>query len=114
MKQACHLAPKPQGYVFEESSRRVVGFIIEEVIGRHPRIEDVDICRRATEQLYLAGIVHKDLNKYNVIIDDKQMVRLIDFETSITSTDRRFVEFAKLEIEDLPRRLKDSSGSGQR
>lgn len=46
------LAPRILGYAFEESLHQVTGFIIEDVTGRRPGIEDLETCRKALQQLH--------------------------------------------------------------
>jgi hypothetical protein len=75
------LAPEFIGYVYEEEEDRVIGFLMEEIHGRHPGIGDLRICQYTVQQLHSIGIIHGDPNRYNIIITGDE-ARLIDFEAS--------------------------------
>ncbi len=102
------------GYIFGEEPNRVIGFIIEEVIGRHPGIADLDTCEAALRKLHKAGIAHGDLNKYNVIIANKGLVKFIDFEASMRLEDAKATNVAKAEFKNIRLRLEDNSRVRQR
>jgi hypothetical protein len=62
------LVPKFIVYVYEEVEDRVGHRLFEELHGRHPNIRDLRICEFTVQQLYSIGIIHENLNKYNIII----------------------------------------------
>jgi len=74
-------APKFLGYVYEEIKSWVIGFLMEALNGRHPDMKDLEICKDAMLQLHAVGVVHGDLNKYNIVIEGKK-AKFIDFEVA--------------------------------
>ncbi|KFY73187.1 hypothetical protein V499_06713 [Pseudogymnoascus sp. VKM F-103] len=100
------------GYVYEEEKSRVVGFLMEELYGRHPDIGDLGACEDTVEQLHGVGVVHGDLNKYNIIISGNE-AKLIDFEVS-TFLEGGHHEKAKDELRQLAHQLLDTSEVGLR
>ncbi|PYH90238.1 hypothetical protein BO71DRAFT_402374 [Aspergillus ellipticus CBS 707.79] len=81
-----NLAPKILGYVYEETPDRVMGVILEEVVGYRPGIEDLEVCREGLQRLHDLDIVHGDINRDNMFITDEG-VKFIDFEVaSVGST----------------------------
>jgi tRNA A-37 threonylcarbamoyl transferase component Bud32 len=54
---------------------------MKELCGRHHNIGDLRTCEDTVEQLHGAGVVHGDLNKYNIIVTG-DVAKLIDFEVS--------------------------------
>lgn len=102
-------APTFIGYVYEEVEDRIIGFLVEELQGRHPTIDDLDACRATVQQLHRIGILHGDLNKYNIIIAG-ETAELIDFEaSSYISGDGKE---ASTELCQLSDKLLDDSGVG--
>ncbi|KAM4066609.1 hypothetical protein HRG_012119 [Hirsutella rhossiliensis] len=109
------LAPKLLGYAYEETHDRVIGLIIEEVIGRHPTIADLAICREGLRQLHGFGIIHGDVNMYNIFIT-KDGAKFIDFEESCIGTadqEEAWVRRANKEMQSLEEKLLDKSGEGR-
>ncbi|ESZ89743.1 alpha-galactosidase A precursor [Sclerotinia borealis F-4128] len=102
----CGIGPEFLGYLTEEG--RVIGFLIENVEGRHATISDLPACKAAVERLHDLGIIHGDLNKYNFLISEGRAV-LIDFETAQRSEDSEAIE---KEMEGLELQLLDMSGRG--
>jgi len=105
------LAPKLLGYAFEERGKRVIGFLFEEVTGRVPRVEDLEVCEKGLQQLHDLDIIHGDINKYNMFITDDG-VKFIDFEDSHvgpTAEDNLKAE----EMRSLKDKLLDDSGKGR-
>ncbi|KAM3447062.1 hypothetical protein MY3296_009106 [Beauveria thailandica] len=107
------LAPALVGYVYEETHDRVVGFVTEEVIGHCPRdAADYAACSVALHKLHESGLVHGDLNKYNVLIT-KDGPRFIDFEQSrLRNEVTNWNQLAQNEVHTLSASLSDESGLG--
>ncbi|KAF4976656.1 hypothetical protein FZEAL_6718 [Fusarium zealandicum] len=115
-REASTLAPRLLGYAYEpelEDDRitgRVIGLVLEAVSGRHPGISDLGTCQEALQQLHGLGIIHGDINKYNIFLT-KDGAKFIDFEESgISSVDES--KKAK-EMQSLYERLLDESGTGR-
>ncbi|OBT78252.1 hypothetical protein VF21_02982 [Pseudogymnoascus sp. 05NY08] len=106
------LCPGFIGYVYEEEKDRVLGFLMEEMHGRHPDIRDLGACEDTVEQLHGVGVVHGDLNKYNIIVSGN-VAKLIDFEVSTFLEDGHHEE-AKDELRKLADQLLDTSEVGLR
>jgi hypothetical protein len=111
--QAHHsaLAPKFLGYVYEEEDNRVIGFLMEVLHGSHPQSRDQQVCEAAIQQLHGIGIVHGDLNKYNILIEG-DTVKFVDFEVATFRDDHDFEQSKDLEAESLAGSLTDASGLG--
>ncbi|KAF2790771.1 hypothetical protein K505DRAFT_250466 [Melanomma pulvis-pyrius CBS 109.77] len=107
------LAPKFLGYVYEETEDRVVGFLIEALNGHHPNVEDLDICQSAMMELHARGVVHGDLNKYNIVIEGTKP-KFFDFEVASFQDDDNYTKLELEEIEELAQKLADVSGIGDR
>ncbi|KAL9099569.1 MAG: hypothetical protein Q9163_004949 [Psora crenata] len=105
------LAPRLLGYAFEERGNRVMGFLFEEVNGRLPVVEDIEICGNALQQLHDLNIIHGDVNKYNIFITDDG-AKFIDFEESQMGPDVNEGLKAK-EMETLKQELIENSGKGR-
>jgi len=106
------LAPEFIGYAYEEEEDRVIGFLMEEIHGRHPDIRDLRTCQSTVQQLHSIGIIHGDLNRHNIIITGDE-ARLIDFEASTLQKEGHHIE-ARDELQKLIENLLDSSDVGLR
>ncbi|KAK2741385.1 hypothetical protein FQN57_005670 [Myotisia sp. PD_48] len=73
------MIPKFLGYVYEEPGR-IIGFLLEDVGGRHATFSDLAICQAALGKLH-EHIIHGDPNKYNILITDEGP-KFIDLEES--------------------------------
>lgn len=105
-------APKFLGYVYEGTKDRIIGFLMEALRGHHPNIKDLDTCQDAMTKLHAIGIVHRDLNKFNIVLQG-ETAKLIDFEAVAFQDDNE--EYLKLEKEEassLAQKLADTSGVG--
>lgn len=67
-------------------------------------------CEDTVEQLHGVGVVHGDLNKYNIIVSG-DVAKLIDFEVSTFLEDGHHEE-AKIEVWKLADKLLDTSEVG--
>ena len=101
-----NIGPAFLGYLTEEG--RVIGFVIENIHGRHATISDLSACEFIVRKLHGLGILHGDLNKHNFLISQGRAF-LIDFETAKRSSDREAME---KESHELERQLLDDSGTG--
>ncbi|KAF1955684.1 hypothetical protein CC80DRAFT_593898 [Byssothecium circinans] len=106
-------APAFLGYVYEETEDQVVGFLMEALNGRHPRAEDLERCQDAMLQLHARGVVHGDLNKYNIIIEG-HIPKFVDFEAASFRGDTNFAILELQETKELSQKLADMSGIGDR
>lgn len=114
-ERGCDLVPRLEAYVFERSKEQVVGFVCEEVEGRFAGPEDYEECRRGVEKLHEFGVVHGDLNKYNIIMGTNGL-RFIDLENAVLDTAVEGSEFARLcveELDGLKNKLSDEEGWGK-
>ena len=84
------------GYIYKEIKSQVIGFLIEALNGHHLDIKDLEICKDAMLQLYTIKVVHRDLNKYNIVIKGKK-AKFIDFEVATFQDNKNYV---KLELEE--------------
>jgi len=101
------IGPGFLGYLTEEG--RIIGFLIEHVVGRHATIADLPACKTIVRRLHTLGILHGDLNKHNFLISETAGAVLIDFETATRPED---VQAMNKEIEGLEGQLLDESGNG--
>ena len=98
------IGPDFLGHVTEGD--RVIGFLLEQVKGRHAFIEDLEPCRETVARLHELGIVHGDLNKHNFLVEGSRAT-LVDFEVARRTCDKD--EMAK-EMQGLEQQLRDVSG----
>jgi hypothetical protein len=111
----CDLVPRVEAYVFERSEEQIVGFICEEMEGRFAGPEDYEECKGAVEGLHRFGVVHGDLNKYNIIMAADRP-RLLDLENAVINADVGGDEFTRLcaeELNSLEKKLNDKEGLGK-
>jgi hypothetical protein len=73
------IGPEFLGHVTED--KRVIGFLLRKVNGRHAGHTDLQLCRTAASNLHSLGIHHGDLNKHNFLVQPSRAY-LIDFESS--------------------------------
>jgi hypothetical protein len=106
-------APKFLGYVYEETKDRVTGFLMEALSGHHPNIKDLEICQDAMTKLHALGIVHRDLNKFNIVIQEKT-AKLIDFEAATFRDSEEYLKLEQEEASSLAQKLADTSMVGDR
>jgi Ser/Thr protein kinase RdoA (MazF antagonist) len=105
-------APEFIGYAYEEEEDRVIGFLMEEIHGRHLDIRDLRTCQSTVQQLHSIGIIHRDLNRHNIIIT-RDKARLIDFEALALQKEGHHIE-ARNELQKLIENLLDSLDVGLR
>jgi predicted Ser/Thr protein kinase len=90
------IAPQFLGHIHEQG--RIIGILLEKVMGRHAGIEDLQICYSAVKRLHGLGISHEVCNRYNFIVGINNKATLLDFENSTVgaSEDAMEAETAKL------------------
>jgi len=115
--RGCSLIPRLSAYIFERSEEQIIGFICEEFQGRFARPSDYSDCRNSLLQLHSYGVVHGDLNKFNIIIT-ADGPRFFDLEKSVLDTDEEISndEFSLLqqeELDGLEKALHDEEGWGR-
>lgn len=87
---------------------------MEEISGRHPDIRDLDACMETVRQLHTFGIVHEDINKYNILIT-AHGAKVFDFEFSVYQGEVDDAgAAAEEELNTLADKLEDESGIGRR
>lgn len=101
------LAPRFLGHLTENG--RVMGFLIEKLAGRHAGIEDLEGCLEVVKTFHRTGMVHGDLCKYNFLVEEGGIAKLIDFENA-SSMD--CVEDEEDEINGLAEQLAEDDGRG--
>jgi serine/threonine protein kinase len=107
-----NIEPKFLGNINEEG--RVIGFLMERVTdetgdARHATPADHEACSQALAKLHQLGILHGDINKYNLLVTNKG-VTLVDFCTARKCEDAS--EFDK-EMQSLEVRLGSDSRLGK-
>jgi predicted Ser/Thr protein kinase len=105
--QGTGIAPRFLGHIHEQG--RIIGILLEKVMGRHAGIEDLQICCTALKRLHALGISHGDCNRYNFIIGVDDKVTLVDFEKSIVGANKDIMES---EIAKLGEDLAEEGGLG--
>jgi hypothetical protein len=108
------LVPRLLGYACEQE--RIIGFLCEMVVGRVPSTDDIEVCRRGLDQLHREGVIHGDINKYNIFITAEGL-KFVDLEDAIlvdSIDDAKGLESKFEEMERLKPALGDSkSGLGR-
>lgn len=116
-ERGCSLVPRLSAYVFERGEEQIVGFICEELDGRVAGPGDYSACKRSLAQLHTYGIVHGDINKFNIMIT-ADGPRFFDLENAVLYTDEKisrdhFLRLQQEELEGLERALGDEEGWGK-
>lgn len=99
-------APRFLGQLYEED--RVIGFMLEKLVGRTASIGDLEGCQAVLRKFHILGLLHGDVNRYNFLITEEE-IKLIDFErfSENVSAEAQAEELSSLEAE-----LEDTSGRG--
>lgn len=125
-----HIAPAFLGHLTEDGGRRVIGFVLQAVVGggRGARTaagpKDLAACRRVLARLHALGIKHGDVNKYNFLLassnnslddggggdGDGGEAVLIDLESAVRCDDGAQLE---LEYRSWEQSLGDPSENGR-
>jgi len=116
-ERGCGLIPRLSAYVFERTEEQIIGFVCEELDGRFAESSDYKECKHSLLQSQSYGVVHGDLNRFNIIITASG-VRFIDLEKSLLDTDKGISkdEFSRLqqeEVDGLEKALCDEEGWGK-
>lgn len=109
------VSPKLLGYVYEETSDRTIGFLMEAIEGRFAGPGDLEACSQALDSLHQLGVVHNNFRKYNCLITAAG-AKLIDFESSIILKGQGEAEWdglLKAEKQLVKERLNDASKAGR-
>ena len=106
-------APRLFGYVYEELNDRVIGYLIEALSGHHPGIRDLEVCQDAAMKFHALGIVHRDLNQLDFILQEKT-VKLLDLEMVIFRDNEEYLKLEQEESHSLSQKLADISMIGDR
>jgi RIO-like serine/threonine protein kinase len=80
----------------------VVAFLFEELYGDFASIDDLQVCSEALQELHGLGILHGNINKYNIFLT-ADGPKFIDFEESILDSDKKAKSFnlEKLKAEEI-------------
>jgi hypothetical protein len=116
-KRGCSLIPRLSAYAFERSEEQVIGFICEELQGRFATPSDYGNCRHSLVELHSYGVVHGDLNKFNIIVT-VDGPRFFDLEKSVLVTDTQvskdeFLRLQQEELDGLEKALHNEEGWGK-
>lgn len=106
------IGPKFLGHIHEEG--RVIGFLVERVAdgagdAHHATPVDLESCSQALARLHKLGILHGDINNYNMLVTSKG-VTLVDFCTARKCTDNSAFD---REMQSLEVRLRSDSRLGK-
>jgi RIO-like serine/threonine protein kinase len=64
-------------------NRQVINMFIKKLEGRIARIKNIFVCKAIIRQLYTFGIVYKDLNRHNFVINKQsRIICFIDFKNT--------------------------------
>ena len=99
------------GFVYEETKTRMIGFLMEEIVGNHPNIQNLEDCTRTARLLHKFGFIHGDLNRYNFIMTEHG-AKLLDFEGAAPVGELK-PEAAEEELKELASNLEDESVLGK-
>ena len=115
--RGCNLLPQLLAYVFERNEDKVVGFICEELREEVAGPEHYKIYKCALKHLHSYGVVHGDINKFNIIIT-LDGPRFMDFEKAILDSDcehkrEKFTHMQQQELDGLRYALDDTGGWGR-
>jgi RIO1 family len=115
-QRECRLIPRLSAYVYERSEDQIVGFVCEKFQGRVPGPDDHGECRRSLQDLHSYGVVHGDVNKFNILIT-VDGPRFFDLEKSVLDTDEisldKFTTLQEEELNKLEKALKADDGWGE-
>lgn len=103
------IVPAFLGHVTENG--RVIGMLLEKLVGDFASIDDLSACREALENFHRMNMVHGDVNRYNFILDrskDPVHVRLVDFEHAEPYEESNALE----ELQSLLSELGETTGRG--
>ena len=96
--RACSSIPAFYGYVFEEKEERIIGFVMEELIGRHASPEDLEECLAVIRTLHSIDFCHGDVNRYNLIQTEEGM-KIFDLEASCFPAEASLLEAEEIMLE---------------
>jgi RIO-like serine/threonine protein kinase len=116
-ERGCYLVPRLTAYVFERSQEQIIGFTCEELQGRVAGPNDCEDCKSSLAKFHTYGIVHGDVNKFNIMFTDEGP-RFFDLENPVLDTERKtskehFSRLQEEELEELEKALRDEEGWGK-
>lgn len=116
-RRGCALIPNITAYVYERTEEQVIGFICEELEGDPAGPDDYEECKRSLQKFHSYGVLHGDLNRYNIIITTAGP-RFIDLENATLDTDKSlskqdFLRLQEEELEGLEKALCEPEGWGR-
>lgn len=116
-ERECGLIPRLSAYVFERTEEQIIGFVCEKLDGRFAEPSDYKECKHSLLELQSYGVVHGDLNRFNIIITAGG-VRFINLEKSLLDTDKKVSQqtFSRLqqdEVDGLEKALCSDEGWGK-
>jgi hypothetical protein len=111
-ERKCYLVPMILAFVFERSDDQVVGFICSRFEGEFAAPDDYDKCKLSLQQLHSYGIVHGDLNRFNIIMT-ADGPRFIDLENATLVIDKQDLSGQLEELEKLEKVLSDPEEWGK-
>jgi hypothetical protein len=113
--QKCHLMPRLVAYVYERNETQIIGFVCEKLEGRFAGPDDYIMCKSRLQELHSYGVIHGDLNRFNIIITSRGL-RFVDFEKSVlveSVTKDDFLCLQQEELDSLQSNLNDQGSLGK-
>jgi hypothetical protein len=102
------IAPKFLAHLTENG--RVISMLLEKVDGDFASMDNITGCEAALRDLHRMGMVHGDVNRYNVIVDPvTSHIRMVDFEHAEEIEEEK----ARAEIASLPNELAEETNRGR-
>jgi hypothetical protein len=84
----CGIGPRFLAHVIT-GGVTVIGFVMEKMNGRHATPEDLPACRSTLSRLHQLGVLHRDTNPFNFIVNASVDAILIDYECATHSQDKK-------------------------
>ncbi|WAO90714.1 Protein kinase domain-containing protein [Fusarium falciforme] len=101
------IAPEFLGHLNENG--RVIGFLMEQVVGDYASLDDLPACETTLRRLHTMGLVHGDVKRFNFVVDRSTgQARIIDFEHAEPYDEEK----AQLELEQLRAEPSETTGRG--
>ncbi|KAJ5093214.1 hypothetical protein N7456_009075 [Penicillium angulare] len=108
------LAPKVLGHVYEEQKDRTIGFLMEDISGTEPGMDDLEACQKTIRLLHGYGVLHGDAHRYNFLMTSSGAI-VFDFEAATVKDAEEVKESMESdnEIGSMEEKFKDDSGIGK-
>ena len=94
------LTPRFLAHIDED--KRIMGLLLEKVVGRRPRDEDLGACEEALKSLHRLGFAHGAPTRDHFIVTEEDVVKLVglsEFVNRRPSPETRSAELARLRSE---------------